>query len=44
MKKHYLIDLTLRGSEEDIQYVLREICKIAEHKEVKFMYLRELKD
>jgi len=44
MKKHYLIDLTLRGSEEDIQYVLREIYEIAEHKEVKFMYIKELKD
>jgi len=42
MERRYRIDLTLRGSEEDVKYVLKEIHELKERRQVKFMYIREL--
>jgi len=40
MEKRYLIELTLTGRKEDVDYVLREIYNIKNYKTVKEMHVK----
>jgi len=41
MERKYLIDLTLRGSEEDINYILKEIRELG-NRRVRIEYIRKI--
>jgi len=43
MEKDILVSIKLRGSEEDINYVLKDIYKISEYEEVTAMNIQEYK-
>ena len=43
MERNYLIEIKLKGREEDIDYILKDIYKLSEREEVASMYVREEK-
>ena len=43
MEKDILVSIKLKGREEDINYVLKDIYKISEYEEVTAMHIREYK-
>jgi len=42
MERKYLIDLTLRGSEEDINYILKEIRELGNRRGIRIEYIRKI--
>ena len=43
MEKDILVSIKLKGREEDINYVMKDLYKISEHEEVTAMHIQEYK-